>query len=96
MRHVRILLRFIHLAVAAARRREVLMHLIGLVMLVFLGLALVAGSSVTLYLVLPRSMLESATRHGRYVGLGTQSRLGDTPAGNTPATSRASLLGQRA
>jgi hypothetical protein len=72
------------------------MHLIGLVMLVFLCFALVAGLSVTLYLVLPQSMLESATRHGRYVGLGTQNRWGDTPAGNTPVTSRASLLGQQA
>jgi hypothetical protein len=78
-----------------ACRREVLMPLIGMVVLVFFGLVLVAGLSVVLYLVLPQSVLESATRHGRYAGLGTQSR-GDTPAGNTPATDLDSLLGQRA
>jgi hypothetical protein len=66
-----------------------------MVVLVFFGLVLVAGSSVVLHLVLPQSVLESATRHGRYVGLGTQSR-SDTPSGNTPATDVDSLLGQRA
>ena len=78
-----------------ACRREVLMPLIGMVVLVFFGLVLVAGLSVALHLVLPQSVMESAARHGRYAGLGTQSR-SDTPAGNTPATDLDSLLGQRA
>jgi hypothetical protein len=51
------------------------MQTFGLVILTVLGMTLIAGLSVGLYIVLPASMLERASHHGRRSGLGTRARL---------------------
>jgi hypothetical protein len=69
------------------------MNPIEAVTLSILGLALVAGVPAVLYFFLPRSVLEAATRHGRYVGLGARSRL-HTGAPGDGVTHLNSPLGQ--
>ena len=55
------------------------MQSLGLVILTVVGMTLIAGLSVgpsqALYIVLPASMLERASHHGRRVGLGTRAPL---------------------
>ena len=69
------------------------MNPIEAVMLTIAGLALVAGLPVALYFFLPRSVLEAATRHGRYVGLGARGRVHPGEYGSG-ATGLQSPLGQ--
>ena len=45
------------------------MQVFGLMVLTFIGMALVAGVSVALYAALPLSFLECAELHGRFRGL---------------------------
>jgi hypothetical protein len=71
------------------------MTVIEVVVLLISGLALAAGVPAVLYFLLPQSVLESATRHGRYAGLGIRNRLSDASPGNG-TTNFDSLLGQRA
>jgi hypothetical protein len=71
------------------------MSTIGLIMLAIIGTTLVAGLSIAMYAALPEAMLDAATRHGRYVGLGTREVLDDT-AGNAPISDTPSLQGQSA
>jgi hypothetical protein len=47
------------------------METIGLVMFTVIGMALIAGLSVVLYVALPKSALDFISRHGRYATLGT-------------------------
>jgi hypothetical protein len=54
------------------------MQSLGLVILTVLGMTLIAGLSVgpyALYIVLPASVLERASHHGRHLRLGTRARL---------------------
>ena len=67
-----------------------------LVMIAFIGTTLFAGLSAVLYATLPAAVLEYASRHGRYVGLGKPDRLDDSTAGNQPITAVAGLQGQSA
>ena len=67
-----------------------------LVMIAFVGTTLFAGLSAVLYSTLPAAVLEYASRHGRYVGLGKPDRLDDSTAGNKPITAVAGLQGQSA
>jgi hypothetical protein len=53
-------------------------------LMALLGVVGIAAVSVTLYGHLPMALLESA-RHGRYAGLGSSTRRGNTPAGNAAA-----------
>jgi hypothetical protein len=72
------------------------MDMIMPVLLMVIGMALVTGLSATLYLRLPKTVFRSATRHGRYFGLGAQNSVSDKPMGNTPVSVVGSLHGQRA
>jgi hypothetical protein len=65
------------------------------VILCLIGIAVVAGVSAAVYRSLPSTIFDSATRHGRYFGLGMQE-LRDEPAGNTPVGNIAALQGQQA
>jgi hypothetical protein len=67
-----------------------------LVMIALIGTTLFAGLSAALYATLPTAVLEYASRHGRYVGLGKPDRLDDSTAGNKPITAVAGLQGQSA
>jgi hypothetical protein len=60
-----------------------------------LGIAVYAGLSAALYASLPPAMLNFASRHSRYAGLGTPDRLDDSTAGNARVR-LASLQGQAA
>jgi hypothetical protein len=54
------------------------MQSFGLVILSAVGMTLIAGLSVglyALYIVLPASMLERASHHGRHSGFGTRAQL---------------------
>jgi hypothetical protein len=55
-----------------------------LVMIALIGTTLFVGLSAALYAALPFEVLNYASRHGRYVGLGKPERLDDSTAGNTP------------
>jgi hypothetical protein len=57
---------------------------------------LFVGLSVALYSALPVALLNYASRHGRYVGLGKPDRLDDSAAGNSPIIAMAALQGQSA
>jgi hypothetical protein len=67
-----------------------------LVMIALIGTTLFVGLSAALYATLPAAVLDYASRHGRYVGLGKPHRLDDSTAGNTPVTVVAGLQGQSA
>lgn len=69
------------------------MNPIEVVTLSILGLALVAGVPAALHSLLPRSVLEAATRHGRYAGLGARGRVHPGAYGSG-ATVLPSPLGQ--
>ena len=61
------------------------MQLFGLMVLTLIGMALVAGVSVALYAVLPRSFLECAELHGRFRDLQREVPLPDgTPMDSMP------------
>ena len=63
---------------------------------VMIAFTLFVGLSVALYSALPVALLNSASRHGRYVGLGKPDRLDDSAAGNSPIVAMAALQGQSA
>jgi len=65
------------------------------VILCLVGIAAVAALSAAVYRSLPQTMFESASRHGRYSGLGNQEPR-DRPVGNTPVGDLGSLHGQQA
>ena len=67
-----------------------------LVMIALIGTTLFVGLSAALYVTLPAAVLDYASRHGRYVGLGKPNRLDDYTAGNAPVTVVAGLQGQSA
>jgi hypothetical protein len=46
-----------------------------------IGMRLIAELSAGLYIVLPASMLERASQHGRHSGFGTRARLRTASAG---------------
>jgi len=61
------------------------MQLIGYLGLFAICAAAVTGLSVTLYLTLPKAVLQHAERHGRFQGLSNQETLaGGTRAGEPP------------
>jgi hypothetical protein len=66
-----------------------------LVIVTVIGMALIAGLSIAIHLMLPASILERAAPHGRHSGLGPSSRPRDA-AGGTPATRLGILHGQSA
>jgi len=75
--------------------REVVMTVIESITWVILGSAVVAGVPGLLYFRLPRAVLDSAMRHGRYAGLGVpHPARGGPGADGWKATGP--LLGQRA
>jgi hypothetical protein len=67
-----------------------------LVMIELIGTILFVGLSAALYAALPAAVLDFASRHGRYVGLGKPDRLDDSTTGNAPITVVAGLQGQSA
>jgi hypothetical protein len=67
-----------------------------LVMIELIGTILFVGLSAALYTALPAAVLDFASRHGRYVGLGKPDRLDDSTAGNAPISALAGLQGQSA
>jgi hypothetical protein len=67
-----------------------------LVMIELIGTILFVGLSAALYAALPAAVLDFASRHGRYVGLGKPDRLDDSTAGNAPISALAGLQGQSA
>ena len=67
-----------------------------LVMIALVGTTLFIGLSAAIYSALPTAVLEYATRHGRYVGLGKPDRLDDSTAGNAPISAVPVLQGQSA
>ena len=67
-----------------------------LVMIALIGTTVIVGLSAALYSALPAAVLEYASRHGRYLGLGMPRRLHDSTAGNKPVTAVAGLQGQSA
>jgi len=57
------------------------MNIIDSVVWIMLGLVFVVGVPATLYLKLPRSVLDTATSHGRYAGLGVRTPSTHLPGG---------------
>jgi hypothetical protein len=71
------------------------MQLIGFIGLLALCVAAVTSFAVSLYLALPKAVLEQAERHGRFQGLADQERLaGGTRAGEPPV-GRPFVLGRQ-
>jgi hypothetical protein len=66
------------------------------VVFALLGMAVIAGTSLSIYSMLPRAVLDLASEHGRYIGLGTRDRVIDNTSGNTPVANVGSLQGQSA
>jgi hypothetical protein len=71
------------------------MNTVEIIGLAMLGMVAIAGISLSIYSALPREVLQMASDHGRYTGLGTRDHVDDT-AGNTPVTNVGSLQGQSA
>jgi hypothetical protein len=69
------------------------MQTFGLVIFTGLGMALIAGLSIAIHMMLPASMLERAAPHGRHSGLGPSSRPRGA-AGGRPAIRLGILRGQ--
>jgi hypothetical protein len=65
-----------------------------LVMIALIGTTFFVGLSAALYAALPAAVLDYASRHGRYAGLGRPHRLDDSTAGNAPISAVAALQGQ--
>jgi len=72
------------------------MQTFGLVIFIAIGMALIAGLSFALYRVLPASMWDRATGHGRYSGLGARDDLPGKTAGNAAVTGLDALSGRSA
>jgi hypothetical protein len=63
---------------------------------VMIAVTLFVGLSIALYSALPAALLNHASRHGRYAGLGKPDRPDDSAAGNAPIAAMATLQGQLA
>jgi hypothetical protein len=62
------------------------MQVLGLIGLLVAGVAVATGLSVSLYVALPKALLEYAERHGRFQGLADQETLASgTRVGEPPA-----------
>jgi len=72
------------------------MQIYELVMIALIAATLFFGLSAALYATLPTAVMDYASRHGRYVGLGKPARLDGSTAGNTPVTVVAGMQGQSA
>lgn len=57
-----------------------------LVMMALIGTTVFVGLSAAMYSALPAAVLEYASRHSRYIGLGLPKRLHDSTTGNQPVT----------
>jgi hypothetical protein len=57
-------------------------------------MAAIAALSMALYKALPASMLEGATRHGRFAGLGSADRQPDNTASTARSIESNTLQGQ--
>jgi hypothetical protein len=57
-------------------------------------MALFTALSLTLYRVLPLSVLDRGAHHGRFAGFGTYGPADQRPAGHTRVTGREALQGQ--
>ena len=53
------------------------MQMMSLMIFTVIGMALFAALSLTLYQALPRSVLESGARHGRFADFGTGLRMSE-------------------
>jgi hypothetical protein len=60
-----------------------------------LGMAVIAGISLSIYASMPRAVMSFAAEHGRYKGLGNRDEVNHT-SGNTPVAGLGSLQGQSA
>jgi hypothetical protein len=73
------------------------MHMLGWITFFALGVAVVAGLSVSLYAALPKTMLAYAERHGRFQGLSAGGRVAggtrvtEPPAGRSVGTVQAGM-----
>lgn len=65
-----------------------------LVMIALIGTTLFIGLSAAIYSALPRPLLDYASRHGRYVGLGKPDRPDNFTAGNAPIPAVTVLQGR--
>jgi hypothetical protein len=72
------------------------MQMMSLMIFTVIGMALFAALSLTLYQALPRSVLESGARHGRFADFGTNGRADQRPAGNVLVTDYEALQRQSA
>jgi hypothetical protein len=72
--------------------KEVVMQTYGLVILTLIGMTLIAGLSIALYVVLPLSVLECASRHGRFAGLETRDEGDQGPTGDALVSDFDALL----
>ena len=69
------------------------MHMIGLAIAAFVGIASFAVISVVIYAGLPEAAFDCAARHGRFTGLGTETNEPPPPPrGTRSATSSIGLL----
>lgn len=71
------------------------MSMLVIAFMVVIGVGLAAGVSFALYAALPNDMLDLASHHGRYAGLGTSATI-DGAAGATPIGTPTHLQGQTA
>jgi hypothetical protein len=71
------------------------MNTVEIIGLTMLGMVAIAGVSLSIYSALPHELLQMASDHGRYTGLGTRDRVNDT-SGNSPVADVGSLQGQSA
>ena len=70
------------------------MQTFALVIFSLVGMAAIAALSMALYRVLPTSILEDATRHGRFADLGTSDRQPDNAARAARPVESNTLQGQ--
>ena len=69
------------------------MSIIGTVFLALLGMTTIAGLSLALYSLLPAEVLNFASEHSRYTGLGVPDSTDDA-SGNAPRPALGALQGQ--
>jgi hypothetical protein len=61
------------------------MQMLDSVLFLTVAMALLAAVSISIYVALPKAVLDCAERHGRFQGLATHETLGQgTPVGNPP------------
>ena len=77
-------------------RKEVGMHIVGLLILAVVGVTSFAALSFALYMVLPEFLFECSARHGRFVGQGIPDEPRDTHSGNAPVSGIVALQSQTA